>query len=218
MGKEGQKKTKKVYEDPQVVAGYIERNSRNPKLHEQVEVFVQILPGKRVIDIGCGPGHDSYKFAELGCQVVGVDYSSEMVKSAKTLQVSDNMPDFRQGDMREVGEMFDENSFDGAWISASLLHIPEEDVPKVLQGVRKILVNGGKVYIGLKAGEQGAKVIEENKYGKPMEREFVFWEKDKFEGLVKKFGFKVENVSERKGSKTGSKDTYWLNFYLEVVK
>jgi ubiquinone/menaquinone biosynthesis C-methylase UbiE len=218
MGKEGQDKTRKTYDDPQIVAGYVEKHGRNPKLHEQVIEFAKTLPGRRVVDIGCGPGHDAYKFAEMDYQVTGVDYSSEMIKSAKTLQESDNPPDFRQGDMREIGEMFDENTFDGAWISASMLHISEEDVPKVLQGVRKIVVDGGKVYIGLKAGEQGARVVSEAKYGKPMEREFIFWEENNFRKIAEENGLRVEKLIGGRGGKTGNQETSWLNFWLEVRK
>jgi len=218
MGKEGQEKTKKTYNDPQVVAGYVERHGKNPKLHEQEEEFAQTLPGKRVIDIGCGPGHDAYHFAELGYQVTGVDYSDEMIKVAAKLQESDNPPDFQVGDMRGVGEMFDENSFDGAWVSASMLHIPEEDIPQVLKGIRKIVVNGGKVYIGLKAGKQGARLVEGDKYGKPMEREFVFWEEENFRRVAEENGIKVERLVEEKGGKTGKEETSWLNFWLEVDK
>ena len=141
-----------------------------------------------------------------------------MIRSAKQLQESDSPPDFQVGDMRDVGEMFDENSFDGAWVSASMLHIPEEDVPKVLQGVRKIVVDGGKVYIGLKAGQQGAKVVEEDKYGKPMEREFIFWEADNFREAAEENGLKVEKLVEDKEGKTGKEETSWLNFWLEVDK
>jgi ubiquinone/menaquinone biosynthesis C-methylase UbiE len=215
---EGQKITRKTYKDPQIVAGYVERHGKNPKLHKKVEKFAQILHGKRIIDIGCGPGHDAYHFAKLGYQATGLDYSPEMIKSAKKLQKSNNPPDFLVGDMREIGEMFDENSFDGAWLSASLLHISEEDVPKVLKGIKKIVVDGGKVYIGLKAGKQGARVVEGGKYGKPMIREFIFWEEDNFRRVAEENGLRVEKVAKRIGGKTGKETTTWLNFWLEVEK
>lgn len=218
MAKEGQEKTRNTYGDPQIVAGYVARHGKNPKLHEQVEAFAKTLPGKRVIDVGCGPGHDAYHFAKLGFQVTGVDYSDVMIRFAKQLLESDNPPDFQVGDMRDIGVMFEENSFDGAWVSASMLHIPEEDVPKVLQGIRKVVVGGGKVYVGLKTGEQGSRVVEEDKYGKPMEREFIFWEEDNFRKVAEKNGLRVERLVEGKGGKTGKDETFWLNFWLEVNK
>ena len=68
------------------------------------------MHGKRVIDIGCGPVSDAYYFAELGFDVVGIDYSEEMIKAARGLKKVSNPPLFRVGDMREIGDMFDENS------------------------------------------------------------------------------------------------------------
>src|SRR3989344_3321348 len=218
MVKEGQKSTKDAYSDPQIAAGYIEANAKNPKLFDAVERFVKTLPGNRVIDIGCGPGHDAYHFADLGFDVVGVDYSREMIRAAQTLRIVEHPPQFRVGDMMEVGEMFDEDSFDGAWISASLLHIPEDDVPQVLQGVRKVVKNGGKVYIGLKGGTQGAQLVEESKYQKPMKREFIFWEQGNFQRMVESMGYTVDSVQETEGGQTGGQSTTWLNFYLQVNK
>lgn len=214
MTKEGQKITKAVYEDPAIVSGYIDVQSKNPRLAEVVEAFAKTLPQNgSVIDIGCGPGHDSYLFAELGFNVVGVDYSSEMIKAAKGLKQTENAPDFRQADMRQLGEKFGEDSFDAAWVSASLLHIPEKEAGSVLEGIHKIVKDGGKVYVGLKAGEQGEKVVADSKYGKPMEREFTFWEREKFERLAESSGFGVENkVTEEKNS------TEWHNFFLKVQK
>jgi SAM-dependent methyltransferase len=218
MGNEGQEKTKDTYSDPKIVAGYLETHGRSPKLAEQVEAFAATLPGKKVIDVGCGPGHDSYHFAKLGYAVTGVDYSSEMIRTAESFEESDNPPNFEVLDMRDIGKRFDEDSFDGAWVSASLLHIPEEDVPVVLRGLKKIVVNGGKVYIGLKAGEQGAQVVTEDKYGQQMEREFIFWEEDNFKKVAEENGLKVESADGGKGGKTGEKEKSWLNFHLKVVK
>ena len=89
---------------------------------------------------------------------------------------------------------------------------------KVLKGINKIVVDRGKVYIGLKAGKQGARVVEGGKYGKPMVREFIFWEEDNFRKIAEKNGLRVEKVSERRRGETGKETTTWLNFWLEVEK
>jgi len=218
MGIEGQKKTKDSYLDPKIVAGYLEKHGKHPKLFPQVEQFASTLAGKRVIDVGCGTGHDTHHFAELGYQATGVDYSPEMIRVAKTLQQTAQPPHFEVLDMREIGTRFEENSFDGAWVSASMLHIPEEDVPTVLKGLKKIVINGGKIYIGLKAGKQGAEIVEEDKYGQPMEREFIFWEEENFRKVVEDNGLTIERVDRGEGGKTGGENTSWLNFWLEVRK
>lgn len=213
MTEKGQRVTKAVYEDPQVVAGYVESQSNNPPLAALVESFAQTLPRNgSVIDVGCGPGHDAYLFAEKGFNVVGVDYSSEMIKAAKGLKQAENVPDFKVGDMRQIGEMFPENSFDAAWVSASLLHVPHDEAPNVLQGIHKIVKDGGKVYIGLKAGERGEQVLSYTGYRKPIEREFVFWGEE-FGAVAQQQGFRIEKEEiEQKGP------TAWRNMFLEVQK
>lgn len=218
MEKDGQQKTQEAYFDPKIVAGYLEKHGKHPKLTSQVEQFAKTLSGKRVIDVGCGTGHDTHYFAKLGYEAVGVDYSPEMIRVARELEETDNPPIFEVLDMRDIGNRFEENSFDGAWVSASLLHIPQEDVPTVLQGLRKIVVNRGKIYIGLKSGKQGAAIVKEDKYGQPMEREFIFWEEESFRKVAEENGLKVEKVDKGEGGKTGEEATSWLNFYLEVEK
>jgi ubiquinone/menaquinone biosynthesis C-methylase UbiE len=216
MSTEGQDRTRAVYHDPEIVAGYVEKHAKNPKMFEVVDSFAKNIPGRRVLDLGCGPGHDSYRFSELGFDVTGIDYSSEMINTAQHLQTVDNPPDFSVADMREIGDIFNEDSFDAVWASASLLHIPQADAPQVLKGIHKIVKAGGKVYIGVKGGEQGERLVKESKYGKPMEREFTFWKKDKLENVLTENGFTIDNFIEQ--TQNGDIPTTWLNFFLSVEK
>ena len=84
-------KTKNTYEDPCLVTGYAQKHSYNPKMQQAVEKFAKTLTGKRIVDVGCGPGHDSWHFARLGFEVTGVDLSSEMIKVAKSLETAKNL-------------------------------------------------------------------------------------------------------------------------------
>ncbi|OGK09923.1 hypothetical protein A2767_07060 [Candidatus Roizmanbacteria bacterium RIFCSPHIGHO2_01_FULL_35_10] len=209
--------TKKIYEDPVVVAGYFEANGSNfnKKLAKD---FSESLQGKKIIDIGCGPGHYSNYFSHLGLETVGVDYSKEMIKKAEKLKPTNNSPMFVVADMRDLGTIFEKNSFHGAWANASLLHIPEEDIESVLKEINKIVKNKGKVFISLKKGKQGLKPISENRYGKNITRQFIFWRKNNFEKLAKQTGFKIEKAQEVKEGFTGNEPTIWLRFFLKVVK
>lgn len=206
--------TKNAYENPDVVDGYVNTHALNPKLFEIIEKFSKTIKGKKVLDLGCGPGHDSYKFAELGFEVVGLDYSSEMIKRAELLKDIENDPEFVVGDMREIADLFQENEFDAAWVSASILHVDEKDVPKVLEGLRKVLKQEAVCYIGVKGGKQGAVIVEEEKYGNKMQREFIFWERSNFEKLLKNFDFEITEVTETQQGKTGDYPTNWINFFV----
>ena len=127
-------------------------------------------------------------------------------------------PTFLVLDMRDIGGAFPADSFDGAWVSASLLHVPEPEVPVVLGGVRTILAPGGKAHISLKAGSQGAALISEHKYGRKIEREFVFWEEGSFEALLREAGFRRISCERRIGGTTGGQPTPWLWFTAEADK
>jgi len=51
---------------------------------EKTMMYCQPMHGKTALDIGCGPGHYSVALAKSGAdKVVGLDFSSEMIKIAK---------------------------------------------------------------------------------------------------------------------------------------
>lgn len=209
--------TKKVYEDPVVVAGYLKdyKNNFNKKLARE---FAKKLPGKRIIDIGCGPGHYSNYFASLGFETTGIDYSKEMIKKAKEEKRAKTNPTFEVCDMTLIESKFKKDSFDGAWANASLLHIPEIKIRRVLKGIYKIVKNKGKVFISLKKGKQGEVKVEEKKYGKVIKSNFIFWQKNNFVKMLNETGMTIEKFQEIREGLTGNKKTTWLRFFIEVNK
>jgi len=44
-------------------------------------------PGERILDVGCGDGVLTKKIADLGCSIVGVDSSPDLVASARKLRL-----------------------------------------------------------------------------------------------------------------------------------
>jgi ubiquinone/menaquinone biosynthesis C-methylase UbiE len=53
-------------------------------------------------------------------------------------------------DVRRLG--FPDATFDGAWASASLLHLPKPDLPAALGEISRVLVADGAFYASLKRG------------------------------------------------------------------
>ena len=54
------------------------------KYGEDVLTLLEVKPNEKIIDLGCGSGHLTHQIAECGAKVIGIDYSQEMIKKAKT--------------------------------------------------------------------------------------------------------------------------------------
>lgn len=212
---DGQAMTKAVYEDPGVVRAFQEAHRKSADF---LETFARDVPGTRLLDLGCGPGTDALRLAGLGFEVTGVDYSEAMISAARAASTGPNPPHFQVLDMRAVGEAFPECCFDGAWVCASLLHIPEPDVPGVLAGLHHVLTPGGRAMITLKGGSQGSALVTEHKHGRVLQREFMFWEREPFEVHLAQAGFWVIAFETSTKGTTGGQPTRWLRFTVEAGK
>lgn len=219
MTNNGQFVTKQSYEDPQLVAEYIKKHALEPKQAKLIEEFSSKIKGRKVLDLGCGPGHDSYLFAELGYEVTGLDYSSEMITQAKKLKESAKNISFAVGDMTQLDKYFEPNTFDAVWASASLLHIPTHQIEKVLAGLATICRSGAYVFISLKGGS-GTHIVSEEQYldGIKVEREFTLWEKEAFLVLTEKYGFRLSEFRTRDGRIFQGYPTKWLMFFFTIEK
>ena len=213
---DGQAITRQVYEDIEIAQAFAEtaQASRKNEVRPHIRAFAETLFGKRLIDIGCGPGIHAQQFAELGLEVTAIDYSESMIQIAQETSPPGN-PTFLQLDMREIGKIFPAHSFDGAWISASLIHVPEADVPGFLHDLRHILTPRGRARISLKMGPQGPRMIHDHKYGKEIDRQFIFWREDNFAALLGEAGFDIHQVETIQAGVTGNEPTTWIIFHAQ---
>lgn len=101
-----------------------------------------IRRGDKVLEIGCGTGHFSAYFRELGAEVVGLDTSPEMLRVAKDLR-GDLRIDFSKGDAYRLP--FADNSFDLVAMITTLEFIssPQKALSEAFR------VSRGKVFLGL---------------------------------------------------------------------
>ena len=50
---------------------------------ELINRYLKINKGMKVLDLGCGPGFFSVMLTNLGCQVIGIDYSEKMLEEGQ---------------------------------------------------------------------------------------------------------------------------------------
>jgi SAM-dependent methyltransferase len=104
------------------------------------------VEAKALLEVGAGTGEDSVYFRSSGLSVVAVDLSPEMVARcrAKGLEAYER-------DLLHLG--FEPGTFDAVYAMNCLLHVPNADLPAVLQEVRAVLAPGGLCYLGLWGGD-----------------------------------------------------------------
>lgn len=102
----------------------------------------RIRRGDKVLEIGCGTGHFSTYFKELGADVVGLDTSPEMLKVAKDLR-GELKIDFNKGDVYHLP--FADDSFDLVAMITTLEFISSPQ--KALEEAFR--VSRGKVFLGI---------------------------------------------------------------------
>jgi SAM-dependent methyltransferase len=103
---------------------------------------------RRVVDVGCGPGHVTAHLRGLGLEASGVDLSPAMVAVA-----SGAFPDLRfvVGDMTSLDESDD--SIGGLVAFYSIIHIPTMGLADLFQEFHRVLIPGGYLLLAFQAGE-----------------------------------------------------------------
>lgn len=95
-----------------------------------IDKFLTKLPKQaKILDVGSGPGQFANYMTGKGFEVIGIDFSKEMITIAKG-KVSN--VDFRQMDIRQLS--FPDGYFDGIFAAYSLIHIPSEEIPQHCKG------------------------------------------------------------------------------------
>lgn len=130
----------------------ISTQSWNPDKYERNAGFVADLgapvfdllapvAGERILDLGCGHGKLTLKFAEIGVTVIGVDASEEQVAACRELGLEARVL---------AGENLDyENQFDAVFSNAALHWMKQAD--QVIAGVYRALKPGGR-FVGEMGG------------------------------------------------------------------
>ncbi len=109
---------------------------------EVIAGLCNIQPGDKVLEIGCGTGHFSSYFEELGAQVTGLDTSPEMLRVAKERHGNLKI-NFEAGDAYRLP--FPDNSFNLVAMITTLEFIssPEKALAEAFR------VSKGKVFLGI---------------------------------------------------------------------
>jgi len=123
---------------------YVSRSQGTVNRH--LHAFLDRLPqGARILEIGCGGGNDCAAMLERGFDVHPTDGVMEMASKAEE-RLGRPVRVMRFDELDAVG------LYDAVWASASLLHVPRQQLTAVLERVWIALRPGGLHYASYKSG------------------------------------------------------------------
>ncbi|MEJ5198910.1 MAG: methyltransferase domain-containing protein [Anaerolineae bacterium] len=118
------------------------------EIRAQVEKMVKWLdlaPGKRLLDVTCGPGLYAAEFARRGIQVTGIDFGPAAIEYARKL-CADLPCEFVFGDVRQMD--FAGRAFDAAiYLYGQFTVLRPEESADVLRRIREALKPGAKLLL-----------------------------------------------------------------------
>lgn len=171
---------------------------------EGVDKFLSFLPASgSILDVGCGPGQKSKYLINKGFSITGIDFSEKMIQLAK-----EYAPEAKFF-VRNIKEHLNfEESFDGVFAQAVLLHIPKKEVKKVMENIIQPLNSGGYFYLAVKElriNNPEEEIVKENDYGYDYERFFSYFRLEELKDILLELGL---NVIYEKVAPSG--DTRWI--------
>ena len=128
----------------------------NVDMQNVYQPFLEYLPKphlsnqQKILDVGCGSGRDSVFFANQGFEVVAIDGSKSLIELA---QQTDTRIDWQCLRFDEIAKQSWQNQFTGIWACASLLHMPFDDLTKLLNDLIRCLKSDGILYASFKYGD-----------------------------------------------------------------
>jgi ubiquinone/menaquinone biosynthesis C-methylase UbiE len=186
---------------------YAHTRSDRSAVRPYIERFVAMLPGgARVLDVGCGPGVDTGSLALRGVHTVGLDIAAAMLLMAAPHSGGRVV----QADQRRLP--FADETFDGVWANACLLHLAKRDLPGALLEMQRVLGPGAVLYTAMQRGASEALEQPVNATsGVAAPRFFARYESDEWLTLLRQAGFEPLPTLELDDAPGG--DKYWLHVF-----
>jgi len=163
----------------------------NDAILPNIKDFLSLLPKEpTILDLGCGTGPESKRLQSLGAKVTGIDISQESIRIAR-----DRNPDisFIIGNFTTIDESI--GQFDGVFAAASLIHIAQEEITRVLERIITILKRNGTLCIIIRDGHGKTvmySIIDNKKY----ERTIYFYTREEVSQYCKSIGLEFIRESQ----------------------
>lgn len=175
----------------------------NTDMSPHYDEFLKLIPKNgNILDAGCGSGRDTLKFKSLGYNVTAIDGSKMMCELASEHSGID-------AKHMQFQEIKFNNEFNGIWASASLLHVPSDELEDVLKRLKKSLKDNGIFYASFKLGD-----FEGERNG----RYFNDFTEDTAIELFENADFEIIKTWLTNDARLERKNEKWVNILVKKIK
>lgn len=110
---------------------------------DRTYTVLNLTPGARLLDAGCGTGQFALEMAARGCRVTGIDLAPTMIERARRHGEQRGIGvEWRVGDLTHLAD--DDASFDAVMARVSLQFVP--DPLAALRELGRVLRPGGRLF------------------------------------------------------------------------
>jgi ubiquinone/menaquinone biosynthesis C-methylase UbiE len=176
------------------------------------DVIKYLPPNSYVLEAGCGPGRETQFLRAKGLKTTGIDLSKGLLEIARKMNPE---TEYVQGNFLKLP--FPENTFDGVWSHASLVHLETiEDVKKALEEFHRVLKTGGIVFVKVKEqqGEEKTAVVADALSNH--ERFFRYYTMEEMTDLLTEAGFEILETMKR-GDDHGRPEVSWIEIIAKKM-
>ncbi|MCP5468317.1 MAG: methyltransferase domain-containing protein [Deltaproteobacteria bacterium] len=117
--------------------------SKNHNIEQNYQAFLNVMPKTKplkILDLGCGPGRDLRYFKDLGHEPVGLEGSETFCHMAR------KYAECEVWQQNFLAMELPNKQFDGVFANASLFHIPQQELPRILRELFSTLKDGGALF------------------------------------------------------------------------
>lgn len=181
------------------------KDPQDPQISSALEEMTRNLPpGAAVLDLGCGAGIPATLWlAQRGFDVTGVDLSGKQLDLARELVPG---AAFLKADMTELG--FGPGTFGAVVAFHSIIHVPREEHPALLQKIHRWLEPGGLFLATLTLTDFDGEDGDWECWGAPMR--WSHYDAETNVTMLREAGFENIHAEPRAGGGTGNAGETWL--------
>jgi len=170
---------------------FIDELRHKPRDRELLQQFaVSVGNGRKVLDLGCGPGHTTAHLDSLGLSPIGIDLSPEMIAKASSLfpGLSFEVSDFFRLSQADA-------SVSGVLAFYCIVHLQPDQLLPAFGEMYRVLCAGGTLLLSFHVGTETIRTDSFLDTGAPLD--FSTFPVSQVESALTSAGFTGVEIHER---------------------